>query len=101
VAGSPAGSSPAQRSSSGSSQVGLALSAGTTIAPLLFGDTLLESAIWKIDVPLIGTVKVVSSAFFDLGVYVLVIGVVLAVLVALGADPDDDEASRPMAGEAS
>jgi multicomponent Na+:H+ antiporter subunit B len=80
---------------------GLALSVCTTLAPLLFGDALLESAIWKIDVPLIGTVKVVSSAIFDLGVYFLVIGVVLAVLVALGADPDDDESSGPMAVEAS
>jgi hypothetical protein len=32
-------------------------------------------------------VKIVSSAFFDIGVYVLVVGVVLLVLVSLAADP--------------
>lgn len=66
---------------------GLVLSLVTAIAPLLVGDALLESTIWKIDVPLVGTVKLVSSAFFDLGVYVLVIGVVLTVLIALGDEP--------------
>lgn len=67
--------------------VGLALSLCTAIAPLVVGDALLESTIWKVDVPLVGTVKLVSSAFFDLGVYVLVIGVVLTVLAALGDEP--------------
>jgi multisubunit Na+/H+ antiporter MnhB subunit len=70
---------------------GMFLAAATVVAPILFGDALLESTIWKIDVPGIGTVKLVSSTFFDLGVYVLVIGVVLSVLVALGADPIHSE----------
>ncbi|MEX1104747.1 MAG: MnhB domain-containing protein [Ilumatobacteraceae bacterium] len=68
---------------------GLALAILTAVAPLLFGDPLLTSTIWKLEVPLIGEVKIVSSAAFDLGVYVLVIGVVLAVLLALGSDPED------------
>jgi hypothetical protein len=38
-------------------------------------------------VPGIGEVKIVSSSIFDIGVYFLVIGTVLAFLVALGADP--------------
>lgn len=58
----------------------------TAMAPLAGGDPLLESAIWKWDVPLIGTVKLVSSALFDLGVYALVVGVVVAVLLALGSE---------------
>lgn len=66
---------------------GLFLAAATALAPLLVGDALLESTIWKVDLPAIGTVKIVSSAIFDIGVYLLVIGVVLAVLLALGADP--------------
>lgn len=66
---------------------GLFVAAATAIAPLVVGDALLESTIWKVDVPLIGTIKIVSSALFDIGVYLLVVGVVLAVLLALGADP--------------
>jgi len=67
--------------------LGMLLAIGTALAPLVLGDALLESVIWQVEVPAVGTVKVVSSAFFDLGVYFLVVGVVLAVLVALGADP--------------
>ena len=77
---------------------GLFVAAATAIAPLVVGDSLLESTIWKVDLPLIGTVKIVSSALFDIGVYLLVIGVVLAVLLALGADPihrgEDDPVAR-------
>lgn len=67
--------------------LGLAIALLTALAPVLVGDALLESAIWYVDVPLIGEVKVVSSSLFDFGVYVLVIGVVLTVLLALGSDP--------------
>jgi multisubunit Na+/H+ antiporter MnhB subunit len=71
--------------------VGLAIALLTGIAPLLVGGAMLESHIWKLDVPLVGEVKVVSSTAFDIGVYLLVVGVVLAVLVSLGADPEGAE----------
>lgn len=67
--------------------VGLFISVLTACIPMFFGDALLESVIWKWDWPIFGEVKIVSSAFFDLGVYVLVIGVVLQTLVSLAADP--------------
>jgi multisubunit Na+/H+ antiporter MnhB subunit len=72
--------------------VGLVIAVGTAIVPLFFGGGLLESDIAKIDVPLIGEIKLVSSAMFDLGVYVVVLGVVLTVLTALaqGAAGDHD-----------
>lgn len=77
---------------------GLLLAVGTSVAPLLSGDPVQTSAIVEWDLPLYGKVKVVSAAFFDLGVYLLVIGVVLTVLVALGAEPspdDDDDEHEP------
>ncbi len=67
--------------------LGLFISGVTAIIPLFFGDALLESAMWKWTWPVFGEIKIVSSAFFDLGVYVLVVGVVLLVLVSLAADP--------------
>jgi multisubunit Na+/H+ antiporter MnhB subunit len=68
--------------------LGLLISTVTALAPLLVGDALLESHIWKGDVAVFGEVKIVSSTFFDIGVYLLVIGVVLSVLVALGVNQD-------------
>lgn len=72
--------------------VGLGVAVLTGMAPLVVGESFMESAIWKFDVPLIGSVKVVSSAIFDLGVFILVSGVVAAILVALSEA--DDEARR-------
>jgi multicomponent Na+:H+ antiporter subunit A len=60
------------------------LALGTTVTPLFVGATPLESHIWKLDVPLIGEVKVVSSMFFDLGVFFVVVAVVLMILLSLG-----------------
>lgn len=63
---------------------GLLLALVTTAVPLLVGGAPLESHIWSLDVPAIGEVKVVSSMFFDLGVFAVVVAVVLIVLQALG-----------------
>lgn len=63
---------------------GLLLALATTVAPLVVGGAPLESHIWSLDVPVVGKVKVVSSMFFDLGVFVVVVAVVLMVLQALG-----------------
>lgn len=71
---------------------GLVIAVVTALVPLAYGDELLKSAIWKWDLPVIGEVKLVSSSFFDIGVYLLVVGVVLLSLISLGADPlQDDE----------
>jgi len=76
---------------------GLLLAVATGAVPLLFGSSFLESAIWKVNLPLIGEVKIVSSALFDLGVFTLVAGVVAAILVALAEA--DDEARRGETGD--
>jgi len=68
--------------------LGLIVSVATAMVPLFVGDSLLESHIWKGDMPLFGEIKIVSSTFFDIGVYLLVVGVVLSVLVALGVNQD-------------
>jgi multicomponent Na+:H+ antiporter subunit A len=62
--------------------IGLLMALAVAVAPLAVGGQLLESAIWKLDVPLLGTVKVVSSAGFDIGVHILVLGTVLTVVTA-------------------
>ncbi len=72
--------------------VGLGLSAGTAVASLLLGAPALSSALIHFDVPVLGTVKFVTALFFDLGVYLIVVGLVLDVLRSLGARVDVDMA---------
>ena len=67
---------------------GLALSAGTAVASLLLGAPVLSSAVVQLDLPILGHVKLVTALFFDLGVYLIVVGLVLDVLRSLGARVD-------------
>jgi multicomponent Na+:H+ antiporter subunit A len=69
---------------------GLGLSAGTAVASLLVGAPVLSSALIQMDVPVLGTIKFVTALFFDLGVYLIVVGLVLDVLRSLGARVDVD-----------
>ncbi len=73
---------------------GLTLAAGTAAASLLVGAPALSSALIEVDVPVLGTVKFVTAIFFDLGVYLVVVGLVLDVLRSLGAHIDEEMAER-------
>ncbi len=77
--------------------VGLALSAGTAAASLLLGAPPLSSALISFDLPLLGSVKFVTALFFDLGVYLIVVGLVLDVLRSLGARLDEEMPPAQMA----
>jgi multicomponent Na+:H+ antiporter subunit A len=72
---------------------GLALSAGTAVASLFVGAPALSSALIELDVPVLGHVKFVTALFFDLGVYLIVVGLVLDVLRSLGARLDEELAA--------
>ncbi|MEU5960050.1 Na+/H+ antiporter subunit A [Micromonospora parva] len=67
---------------------GLAMAVGSGLVALLAGGSVLESA--KVDqrLPLIGDTHLVTSLFFDIGVYLVVIGLVLDILRSLGAEVD-------------
>ena len=67
---------------------GLILSAGTAVTSLLLGAPVLSSAVLQFDLPVLGPVKLVTALFFDLGVYLIVVGLVLDVLRSLGARVD-------------
>jgi multicomponent Na+:H+ antiporter subunit A len=74
--------------------VGLALSAGTAVVSLFLGAPVLSSAVLQLDVPVLGHVKLVTALFFDLGVYLIVVGLVLDVLRSLGARVDTEIAEQ-------
>jgi multicomponent Na+:H+ antiporter subunit A len=66
---------------------GLLIASSAAIAPLVLGDSLLESGyIVSFDAPVLGHVGIGSTLVFDLGVYAVVTGVVLAVIESFGPD---------------
>jgi multicomponent Na+:H+ antiporter subunit A len=67
---------------------GLALAAGTGMAAWLFGGQFLESGKVELELPLLGLLKVTSALPFDTGVYLVVVGLVLALLRTLGAEAE-------------
>lgn len=70
---------------------GLALAATMAILPLFFGQAALSSAWIDLDLGPLGTLPLVTSTLFDIGVYLVVFGLVLDVLRSLGAEIDRQE----------
>jgi multisubunit Na+/H+ antiporter MnhB subunit len=69
---------------------GVLLSGVTAVASLVLGGQLLESGKVELDLPVVGVAKATSALPFDIGVYLVVVGLVLMVLEALGAEVGDD-----------
>ncbi|MEV0216943.1 Na+/H+ antiporter subunit A [Micromonospora sp. NPDC050695] len=67
---------------------GLAVSVGSGLVALLLSGQVLESAKVERPLPLIGDAYLVTSIFFDIGVYLVVVGLVLDILRSLGAEVD-------------
>ncbi|RKR90870.1 multisubunit sodium/proton antiporter MrpA subunit /multisubunit sodium/proton antiporter MrpB subunit [Micromonospora pisi] len=67
---------------------GLFVSVGAGVLALLLGVDVLQSAVVDLVLPVVGEVHLVTSLFFDLGVYLIVVGLVLDVLRSLGAEVD-------------
>ncbi|MFD5214084.1 Na+/H+ antiporter subunit A [Microbacterium sp. NPDC058345] len=77
---------------------GLAIAVGTAMLPLFFGMSPLQSTVWEAEVPVLGQLELVSSTLFDIGVYLVVIGLVLDVLRSLGAEVDRQAATMRSRG---
>lgn len=70
--------------------IGLALAVLAGLAPIAFGAPVLSSAKATLMLPVIGQVDLVSSLLLDIGVYLLLIGVVLDLLRSLGSGIERD-----------
>lgn len=68
--------------------LGLTLAAGTALVSVLLGAPALSSATLQFTLPVLGDIKIVTALFFDLGVYLIVVGLILDVLRSLGARLD-------------
>jgi multicomponent Na+:H+ antiporter subunit A len=68
--------------------VGLLFAGGTGVVGLMLGADVLQTAILETTLPVLGDVKLVTSLFFDTGVYLIVVGLALDILRSLGAELD-------------
>lgn len=64
--------------------LGLVVATLTGFVSLLAGGGFLESGFFELTLPLIGTVKAVSALGFDVGVYLVVVGMTLGLVRSLG-----------------
>ncbi|MFW6090869.1 MAG: Na+/H+ antiporter subunit A [Actinomycetota bacterium] len=67
---------------------GLVAAVGTGLVSLLAGGGMLESYQLDVQIPVLGEMHLVTSLFFDVGVYLVVVGLTLDVLRSLGAEID-------------
>jgi multicomponent Na+:H+ antiporter subunit A len=65
---------------------GLLIASAVAAAPLLVGHDLEETSYRSVHLPVFGKVGLSSALVFDLGVYLVVVGVVLMVIEAFGED---------------
>jgi multicomponent K+:H+ antiporter subunit A len=63
--------------------MGLFLAFGTGMASWVFSRPFLTSAFQYVEIPFIGSVPMASALLFDLGVFVLVVGATVLILIAL------------------
>ncbi|MBC9731620.1 Na+/H+ antiporter subunit A [Nocardioides marmotae] len=69
---------------------GLAIAALAAVIPMAFGGEVLQSAVFDVPLGPLGTLHLVTSVGFDIGVYLVVVGLVLDLLRALGSHIDRD-----------
>ncbi|HSJ27561.1 MAG TPA: MnhB domain-containing protein [Acidimicrobiia bacterium] len=70
--------------------VGLAIALGTGVLGWVWGGSFLESTKWEMDLPILGLVKATSALPFDIGVFIVVVGLATAMLSALGEGEDPE-----------
>lgn len=78
---------------------GLALAVSMAIIPLFFGQSALASSWIDLDLGPFGVLPLVTSTVFDIGVYLVVFGLILDVLRSLGAEIDVQEEAEEEARE--
>jgi multicomponent Na+:H+ antiporter subunit A len=71
--------------------IGLFLAVGTGVTAMILGGEVLRSALLDFHLPVLGHVHFVTSTIFDVGVYLIVIGLVLDILRSLGTEVDRQE----------
>lgn len=70
---------------------GLVVAAATGFGSWFAGGQFLESDVIDLHAPLVGEIHFSTVAFFDAGVYLIVVGVIVGILRHLGSEPEEQE----------
>jgi multisubunit Na+/H+ antiporter MnhB subunit len=65
---------------------GLLISVTTGTVPLLVGRAYMDHEVWHFTLPVIGLYELPTATFFDLGVYLIVMGTIMTIFVELGQE---------------
>lgn len=68
--------------------LGLLVCVAAALAPVAFGGVILQTYTWEFTLWPWGPVKLVTSLFFDIGLYLIVVGLMLDIVRSLGAGID-------------
>lgn len=71
--------------------LGLLVSSVTGVAALIGGLGYLESWVVELELPVLGMVKFTGTLPFDIGVYLVVVGLIAAIVESLGREADTSE----------
>ena len=77
---------------------GLFVAALSGLGPMAFGGSVLQTADVDVDLPLLGEVHLVTSLVFDIGVYLVVVGLVLDLLRTFGSRAGPPDPARRARG---
>ena len=67
---------------------GMATSTTAALFPVTLGGTILQTTVFDFVLPVFNDVHLATALFFDVGVYLIVVGLVLDILSSLGAEVD-------------
>ncbi|NLI85849.1 MAG: Na+/H+ antiporter subunit A [Propionibacterium sp.] len=68
--------------------LGMAVATTAALVPVLFGGTILQTTVFDFTLPIFHEVHLATALFFDTGVYLIVVGLVLDILSSLGGEID-------------
>ena len=68
------------------SVTGLLIAVATGTVPFLMGRPYMQHSIWHFDLPVIGLYELPTATFFDLGVYLIVLGTLMTIFVELAQE---------------
>ena len=66
--------------------IGMLIAIITGLVPLMAGYTFMDHTVWHPDLPLLGKDHLPSASFFDLGVFLIVMGTLTTIFVELGLE---------------
>ena len=70
---------------------GLATSATTALVPVVLGENIMEHGSFTAHLPILGELHATSALPFDIGVYLIVLGLVLMVFEAFGEEHEHEQ----------